>query len=108
MSLDVGDIEKFNEVVKRIDRVLDRMGDSKNIGTANVNINAGGVAVWIAVTCCVAMLAATMVGAVWLGREFGAMESANHQQDKRISDLNDYLSAIYMQAPQLRPKEEKK
>lgn len=108
MSIDAGDIERFSDAIERFNKVLDRMGDTRNIGTANVNINAGGVAVWISATCCIAMLVATMVGAIWLGREFGSMESANHQQDKRISDLNDYLSAIYMQAPQLRPKDEKK
>lgn len=115
MSIDAGDIERFSDAIERFNKVLDRMGDTKNIGTANVNINAGGVAVWISATCCIAMLVGLVVGAVLLAsksndinREFSRMDAANHKQDKDLSDLHDYLSAIYMQAPQLRPKDEKK
>lgn len=108
MSIDAGDIERFSDAIERFNKVLDRMGDTKNIGTANVNINAGGIAVWVSATCCIAMLIAAMVGTLWMGREFGHIEQANGQQDKRINDLSDYLSAIYMQAPYLKPKDQKK
>lgn len=115
MNIDVGDIARFSDAIERFDRVLNRMGDAKNIGTANVNINAGGVAVWISATCCIAMMVGLVLGSVFLAsksssldREFNRIDQANHKQDKDLSDLHDYLSAIYMQAPQLRPKEEKK
>lgn len=61
---------------------------------ATITVNAGGVAVWFAATCCAVALVASAFLALMV-----------HDQAREIDRLNDYLSAIYMQAPQLRPKE---
>jgi hypothetical protein len=73
--------------------------------TTTVNVNAGGVGVWLCLTAlCVVCVVSVMT----------ANERAKDvaRQDREISDLrddvqalNDYLSAIYMQAPHLKPKE---
>jgi hypothetical protein len=73
--------------------------------TTTVNVNAGGVGVWL---CLTALLVVCVVSVVTASER--AKDVA--RQDKEISDLrddvqtlNDYLSAIYMQAPHLKPKE---
>lgn len=61
---------------------------------ATITLNAGGIGVWIASTCCVVMLACNVfLLALYL------------DQQRQIAALNEYLSAIYMLAPTLKPKE---
>lgn len=63
-----------------------------NANTSTISINAGGLAVWIATTCAIVMLACNVF--------LAAIVMSNNRE---ISDLNDKLSAIYMLAPHLQP-----
>lgn len=76
------------------ERIVREMLGSPSTSTATITVSAGGVGLWIAVTCCVVMLAANL---------FLAAIVMDHS--RKIDDLGDYLSAIYMQAPQLKPAE---
>ena len=65
-------------------------------GVAQITVSAGGVGVWVAVFC--ASICAVMVfvlGLLYL------------DQSRKIDNLNDYLTAIYMQAPYLQPESKK-
>lgn len=64
-------------------------------GGSNIMINGGSVGVWIATVCCALMLGISIVGAMVI-----------IDQSRQISDLRDYLSAIYAQAPHLKAKAE--
>ena len=68
----------------------------KAANNAVININAGGVGIWIATTSCVVMLALNIVLLVTL---------TGH--DRKIERMQDHLNAIYMMAPQLKPEETK-
>jgi hypothetical protein len=89
----------LNEIV-RLERAVKALGEAMqpaNSGNqSTVTINAGGVGVWIAVTASAIMLAVNMVLVVIL---------IDH--GRRIDDLQDYVHAIYMMAPQLKPEESK-
>jgi len=76
--------------------------------TSTITINAGGVGVWVAVTCCLVMLFSTLIGAVWLSREFARVDKELNERKEEGQRMQSYLSAIYVQAPSLRPPEEKK
>lgn len=70
-------------------------------GRAEVSVNAGGMALWLAVTVA-GMMAVTnacllVAGALWLGRI-----------DRENSEHGHQLNAIYMIAPHLKPKEPEK
>lgn len=69
-------------------------------GRAEVRIDAGGMALWMAVSLAGMMLVANLCilvgGALWLGRI-----------DRENSEHGHQLNAIYMVAPQLKPKEPK-
>lgn len=75
-----------------IDR-LDRMDRTAN--TAQISVSAGGVGTWIAAFCAGLCFVMTMVLLVLYV-----------DQSRKVDDLGDYLSAIYAQAPHLKPEED--
>lgn len=84
--------EPQNVIADRIVREL--LGADRASSVSNITFSAGGVGLWVAVTCCVVMLAANV---------FLAVIVMDHS--RKIDDLGDYLAAIYAQAPHLKPAE---
>lgn len=84
------EIQRFERAVARFSEALTVAGNSGNQST--ITLNAGGVGVWIAVSACAVMLAVNvMLVAVIVSHE------------RKIDDLGDYIHAIYMVAPSLKP-----
>lgn len=97
MPLDTADVQQFKEATERVDRIMRALpGVASGNSQANISINAGGMGLWIAITSCVAMLAMNVILVVIL---------IDH--GRKIDDLNDYLTAVYMMAPHLKPPEKK-
>ena len=93
--LDEDLIARFAAAVDRVSRVSQSIGQGPlNAGSSVITVNAGGIGVWIAGTCCLVMLAVNLFLAAML---------IDHS--RKIDDLRDYLNAIYMMAPQLKPAE---
>jgi hypothetical protein len=109
-ALDAETVRKFAEATERTIQLQERLGMSPVTGVSNATIavNAGGVGVWIATTCCLVMLGMAVVGAFWLSREFHRIDTQLAEQRAEDSTLRTYLSSIWQQAPQLKPKEEEK
>lgn len=63
-------------------------------GTATININAGGAGMWVVVTCCLVSFVMNVGLAVAL-----------LAHGRQIERLEDYLQAIYAQAPHLKPED---
>ncbi|TXH55159.1 MAG: hypothetical protein E6Q97_09415 [Desulfurellales bacterium] len=78
-------LDALSDVVREL-----RVANGSSPNTSNIMINGGSVGVWIATVCCALMLGISIVGATVI-----------IDQSRQISDLRDYLSAIYAQAPQL-------
>jgi hypothetical protein len=92
------------EEVERLARAVDKLGEvSKKLqagsggSEAHINIQAGGVGLWIAATCCAVMFALTIAMAV-----IGGIAYTSTQQ--RLDRMQDYLNVIYQAAPQLKTK----
>lgn len=68
-------------------------------GVANININAGGMGVWTAVTACLMTLAACVPTMVIL-----AVIAVD--QGRKIDRLQDHVNVIYRATPALKPKQE--
>lgn len=101
--------ERLAQALQQVADKFDRFAEFSNQGNTNsqnIKIHAGGVGIWIATTCCLIMLAVIFVGGLWLSREFTAKDKTDAQQAQQISDLNAYLQAIYVNAPDLKPKKE--
>ena len=95
--------EPNNMVAERI--VRDLIGSPSN-SNVTFSVNAGGAGLWIAATCCVVMLSVMAVAGLWLSREFQRIDTVMADHEEKIDRAQTYLSAIYAQAPQLRPSEE--
>lgn len=82
--------------VEDIKRHLESIGNHRN-GTQNVTqvtFSAGGFGLWIAVTACLMMLVLNVVlGVLYL------------DLSRKLDRMQDHLSAIYVIAPSLKPKE---
>ena len=94
--LDPDDVRRLSEAITRVDRLSQEMGTNgdSHINQSTVTIQAGGIGVWAAVTCCAVMLAMNVCLLFML---------AGH--NRKIERLEDYLQAIYAQAPSLKPKD---
>lgn len=83
-------IDALTEVVRDM-----RMSHPAAGGGSNIQVNGGGIGVWIATVCCALMLGVSAVS---------AMVILDHS--RQISDLRDHLTVIYAQAPHLKAKAE--
>ncbi len=106
MELDSEDIARFGNAIGRFEKVLDSVGsgNGRNIGTSTISINAGGVGVWVAVTCCLVMLSLLLLGSLWASHEMMRYDQEMQARKDENSKMTAYLQAIYVQAPQLNPK----
>lgn len=108
-ALDAEDVRRFSEATERVYELQEKlgMGPVSGVGTATISVNAGGVGVWVASTACAVMLGITVLGGLWASREFARMDQQMVEAREEIRTTQNYLNAIYAQAPQLKPKEEK-
>lgn len=91
-----------DEHIQRVQALIDRaekLGEGSRVpgiqsqgGASTITVNAGGIGVWISVTCCGIMLACNLF-----------MIALYVDQQQQIRDLSDYLTAIYAMAPHLKP-----
>lgn len=91
------------------DTVADRLLSEllgRNNSRAEIHVNAGGMGVWVATTACCVMLAVNLVMVVMFLSTEARYTAEMKDQSSKISKMQDYLNAIYAQAPQLKPKEE--
>lgn len=81
---EMSDAETALERVRRdLDVLLPR-----NHNAATITVNAGGIGVWIAVTCCLMSLVVNV-----------ALGFAMLNQARKIDELNAYVTATYMISP---------
>lgn len=92
------DMDRLEDLLSQAGRITGGPRSTTN-GSATVQINAGGVAVWVAATACAVALSVSLFSGVVLGLLY-----VDHS--RKIDTLSDYVSAIYMQAPHLKPDEE--
>jgi hypothetical protein len=107
--------QALTEATSRLDRLemqFSKMGTfpaaSNESGTQNNatwNVNAGGVAVWIAATACVltlcVVLVVSVIGGLWLSRELARIDRESSDQAVKIDRANILLSGIWQHAPDL-------
>lgn len=79
-------LNRFSDRIDRLERVS---------STSQVSISAGGVGVWVATMAAVVCFVMTLT-----------MLALYLDQRRQVADLNHYLTAIYMQAPHLKPSDE--
>jgi hypothetical protein len=90
--------------LEKLERALSILGGPNNTSQSHIQVNAGGIALWISVTCCVA----TMLGlimAVVMGTMAASDINRQLQERRQKDDTQDaYINVMY----QNRTTEEKK
>ena len=79
---------EYDLLKKELDRAEEiqrRFAQTSNSSASTITVNAGGIGVYIAVTCCAVMLAINILLVAII---------VNH--DRKIDRLNDYVTATYM------------
>lgn len=94
------------EIKEAVERMVENHTGNQNVTT--VRFEGGAVGVWICVTLCLVMFAMSSVLAAWMHREFTRLDVTLSERKEENDRMQTYLSAIYAQAPQLRPKDEEK
>lgn len=93
------DAHEIKEAVRRM-----ATNHSGNQIVQPVTIQAGGIGVWIAATCCFVMLGLIVLGALWMSRELTRIDQRAAEQEVKIDRANTFLSAIWANAPELEKK----
>ncbi len=101
--MDVGDVERLISAIDKLSSTAERLERNRlqaGNSVGNIHLNAGGVGVWVSVSCVFILV---VVNIMQLG------STSNEIRDLKVqyTRMQDYLNAIYAQAPQLKPKEEK-
>jgi hypothetical protein len=93
-----------------IDRHEDLAGLLKALrgtNTTTVQINAGGVGVWLCTTALAVVCALSVVFVVVSRQEAQRRDMEMTEMRRDVQTLRDYLAAIYASAPHLKPEESK-
>lgn len=86
-------MEPTETAVERLQKELDRLVP-RNSNQTTLTINAGGIGVWIATTACCVMLGVSVLLGLWV-----------IDLSRKVSELENYVHAIYMIAPSLKPED---
>lgn len=86
--------------LKKLDDFVDKFGPISS--KSEIHLNAGGIGVWIAVTCCFISLCVA-AGALYVAAETKADARASRIELERQYDrMEDYQQTTYMLVPQLK------
>jgi len=87
--------DPLNRIQETAQDIRGMLHQTRSIGNATINVQAGGVALWAAVTCCIVQLIVLMI-------VIGGGLYVVAKQDDTIRDLNvkitraqDYLNVLY-------------
>lgn len=93
------------------DQMAKAIADVRHMASSNatIHINAGGVGVWLAATCCLAMLAAGFVGGLWMVSDRAERAAELTEIRDQLRERRDGENAIraYINTGILKPKAEK-
>lgn len=96
------ELRETRRAIEKLDRTLDSGANSTaNGNTVTYHISAGGIGVRICVGVCIFLLACNLA----IGFAYLDLKGEVRKLESDLDDMDDYLAAIYMQAPHLRPKE---
>jgi uncharacterized membrane protein len=79
----------------------------RGTNTTTVQINAGGVGVWLCTTALAVVCALSVVFVVVSRQEAQRRDMEMTEMRRDVQTLRDYLAAIYASAPHLKPEESK-
>lgn len=97
-----GELHEAITELRRIKKELPVTSTTNNNNPV-VKVEAGGFALWLAAMCCAVSVTFGITTQNQLTREIARKDAEINDMREEISKSNSLLSAIYMQAPYLRP-----
>ncbi|SDX52538.1 hypothetical protein [Lysobacter enzymogenes] len=91
MSEELELAREFRVGMERLEVALSRL-DRGNGSNATINVNAGGIGVWLAATCCLAMLAAGFVGGLWMVSDRAEIRSQLRERRDGENAIRAYIN----------------
>lgn len=98
------ELRQARESLDETRKAMDSRANTANGNTVTYHISAGGIGVRICVGVCIFLLACNLA----IGFAYLDLKGEVRKLESDLDDMDDYLAAIYMQAPHLRPKEKTK
>ena len=93
------DKQEVDEVLERIEKAGNSLNPASNsVGNSIINVNAGGIGIWVTVSACALMFVMNIFLIIGMG-----LIVLN--QSRKNDELASYITAIYMMAPQLKPQD---
>lgn len=83
--------EELDRTLERAERLIPLLGSNNQTGTSTITVNAGGIGVWLAMTCCAVATTLCLV-----------MVLMYVDTNRKYDRMQDLLSVIYQQAPWLK------
>jgi hypothetical protein len=109
--------EEFDREYDLLKEQLDRADELRkslhntNSNASNININAGGHAVWFCAALAFAMfctmITSILFGGFWLNREFQARDKQEIMTRNELNETKAYLQGVWQHAPELKEKLDK-
>jgi ABC-type phosphate transport system permease subunit len=93
----------FNRFADKADALI-RGGSTHQ----TVTLSGGSFGLWAAVTCCIVMLAAMAVAVPVGVGAYLAMQGDLKEVREELKTAQAFISAVYVAAPQLKPKDDEK
>lgn len=98
--------ENLKELREGVEGLLKERGlGSHNSSASTVTVSAGGLAVWVAASACAVAVAVTIVAVIFGALAISELGRQLNDQGRQVGRAQDHLTAIYMMAPHLKPKE---
>ena len=96
------------EVTKELRRIKQELPSpvTTNNNAPAINVNAGGLAMWLAALCCAVCVTFGVTTQHQLSREISRKDGEIKELRESVDTAKTLLAAIYSQAPHLKPKEQ--
>ena len=104
--IDPDDLKNMQDSIARLSSVFDRRA-APPVNAATITINAGGLGLWVAVTCCIVMFLTSFIFAAFFIITVNGINAELHDRKEENSKMQSYLNAIYVNAPSLKPADKK-
>lgn len=101
--------EELHEAITELRRIKKELPVTSTTNNNNpvVKVEAGGFALWLAAMCCAVSVTFGITTQNQLTREIARKDAEITRIDEQLSKANSLLSAIWIQAPHLKPKDNK-
>ncbi len=87
--------EELDRTLERAERLIPLLGSSNQTGTSTITVNAGGIGVWLAASCCAVAVAVCFVGAVFVSALINDLNRQTQELRQKDEIHDAYFSAGY-------------